>query len=98
MQVICPTVEPHAIDFPAAVAAAPAVALIVEIWLGGNESVHWSPAGTVLPAVNERLSEVVVPGFAIADERLRLGVCAKARPNGQNIGKMIARRLEKVRL
>ena len=77
-QVKEPVTEPHAIAFEAAVAAAPAVAMIAEIWPGGYERVHSRPAGAAAPADMEMVKPTVAPGRAEADDTLRLGPCAWA--------------------
>lgn len=65
-------------DFPAAVAAAPALAVMPVIWFAGYARVHSRPAGDVLPAVNVRLIIAVDPCPAVVEDKFRLGLCAEA--------------------
>jgi hypothetical protein len=62
-QVIVPDPVAHESDFPAAVAADPADAVIEVTLAAGKLRVHWNPAGCAPPVdVNETETPTVAPG------------------------------------
>lgn len=64
---------------PEAEAAAPVPIETAEIWPGGYVSVHCKAAGAVPETEITSGSVTVLPGLAIADDKLTLEVCAAKR-------------------
>jgi hypothetical protein len=79
-----PGAEVQESALPAAVAAGPRVAATAEIWLDGKARLHCTPAGAVPETPSERLREMVDPGLADAEDKLRVGTCANKRSHGSN--------------
>ena len=88
-QVTVPEPVEHETDFPAAEAAAPVVTLIADNTDGVYPIVHCRPVGCAPPLfAKERLSETVLPGLPVADDRFRETDCPKASDEGSRIPKM----------
>jgi hypothetical protein len=68
-----PTPAVQLIVFPAAVSAEPAVTLSEVTAVGEYPIVHWSPAGALAAALNERFSESEVPWRADPEAKLSDG-------------------------
>lgn len=65
--------------FPAAVAAAPAVAVIDVTAVGEYDKVHWTPAGSLpLGDVKDKLRETVPFVPAVPEDRAKVSVCPMA--------------------